>query len=58
MPPAVPSVSLPEEDIEQDFTEEIRNILYGQQVKVDPSGVADIGDPYDFSSIFGNIGPT
>ena len=44
------------EEEEGDPVDEIRNILYGQQVKVEPSGVADIPDPYDFSSIFGNTG--
>ena len=45
-----------EEEEEFDTVDQIRNILYGQQVKVEPSGVADIPDPYDFRSIFGNVG--
>ena len=64
LPPVVPPlepidispVDPIKEEEEGDPVDEIRNILYGQQVKVEPSGVADIPDPYDFSSIFGNTG--
>ena len=61
VPPAPPPVAPPADPTGEmpdlpDFADEVRNILYGQQVKLEPSGVAELDDPYDFSSIFGNTG--